>query len=85
MTIEGYKKEMLHQLEKADDCEETEQIINRFIKKMQNKHLYAGLIAHYLHKLRDSLEELSPNNFDSVHWCNIMCALEILKKITGRK
>jgi hypothetical protein len=85
MTIEGYKKDILHQLKKADDCEEAEQIIHHFIKIMQEKHLYPGLIAYYLHKLRDGLEELSPTDFDSVHWCNIRCALINLKKITGKK
>jgi hypothetical protein len=85
MTIEGYKESILHQLSEADDCEEAEQIIIRFITLMQDKHVYPGLIAYYLHKLRDELEELSPNDFDSVHWCNIRCAMINLKKITGKK
>lgn len=85
MAIEGYKKTILHQLREADDCEEAEQIIIRFIKQMQDKHVYPGLIVYYLHKLRDGLEELSPNDFDSVHWCNIRCAMINLKKITGKK
>ncbi|HWH63193.1 MAG TPA: hypothetical protein VNS50_07955 [Ginsengibacter sp.] len=84
MTIEGHKNEMLLQLKKAEDCEEAEQIIHEFIQLMQNRHVYPGLIAYYLHKLRDGLAELSPNDFDSVHWCNIRCALINLKKITGK-
>lgn len=84
MTTEEYKNEMLRQLKKAEDCEEAEQIIQHFIKLMQGRHLYPGLIVYYLHKLRDGLEELSPNDFDSVHWCNIRCALTNLKKITGK-
>jgi hypothetical protein len=85
MTIEGYKEAILHQLREADDCEEAELIIVGFIQLMRDKHVYPGLIAYYLHTLRDGLEKLSPNDFDSVHWCNIRCALINLKKITGKK
>ncbi len=83
MTLEGYKMDILHQLKKADDCEEVEIIIKNFIETMQDQHVYPGLIAYYLHKLRDDLENLFPNNFDSVHWCNIKCAIINLRKITG--
>jgi len=37
MTIEEYEEVILHQLEKADDCEEVEQIIDHSIKLMQIK------------------------------------------------
>jgi hypothetical protein len=80
MTIEEYKEVILHQLEKADDCEEVEQIIDHAIKLMQDKSSKADLIIHYLSKLHDGLDDLSPTDFDSVHWCNIRCAIIILKK-----
>jgi len=85
MTNEGYKLIILHQLKKAADCEDVEKIIKYFIESMQGRHLYPGLIAYYLHRLRDDLEDLSPHNFDAVHWCNIKCAIVNLRKITGKQ
>lgn len=80
MTIEEYKEMILHQLEKAGDCEEVEQIIHQSVERMRQKHLNDYLVNRYLHSLYDSLTALSPTNFDSVHWCNICCAVMLLKR-----
>ena len=84
MTIAEYKEAILHHLEKANDCEEVEQIINRSLEKMKEKNLHPYLINGYLHKLKDSLEELSAGNFDYVHWCNIRCAILYLKRLVHK-
>jgi len=84
MTLDEYKELILHQLEKADDCEEVELIITRSLQLMHDRHLPKDIIKYYLHQLHDSLEEHSPNDFDSVHWCNIKWAMISLKKLTGK-
>lgn len=68
MTIEEYKEAILHKLEKAGDCEEVVQIINRSGERLKEKNLNEQLISHYLYKLDVGLTELSPSDFDSVHW-----------------
>ena len=83
MTIEEYKDSILYHLEIAVDCEAVELIIYRSIEKMKEKHVHAHLISGYLNILKESLEQPSPNGFDSVHWCNIMCAISYLKKLVS--
>ncbi|HEX9510209.1 MAG TPA: hypothetical protein VF939_06980 [Puia sp.] len=83
MTIEEYIEAILHHLEKADDCEEVEQIINRSIERMQFRNFTTHRVNNYLHKLYESLKKLTPTDFDSIHWCNIRWAVMYLNKITG--
>ncbi|HZI53640.1 MAG TPA: hypothetical protein VFD56_08055 [Chitinophagaceae bacterium] len=82
MTIEEYKEAIIKKLGTANDCEEVEQLINRSIEKMKEKHLPAHIVADYLYKLKTGLKSLSPSGFDYIHWCNIQCAILSLKKIT---
>lgn len=80
MTFEEYKETILHHLEIASDCEAVEQIISHSIEKMKEKHVHTYLISGYIKSLKESLEMLSPQSFDSIHWCNIKCAILYLKK-----
>jgi len=82
MTIEEYKEAILHHLEKADDCEEVVQIINRSIERMRDRDIDTPTISHYLHKLYNALNQLAPTDFDAIHWCNIRWAVIYLNKIT---
>lgn len=82
MTIEAYKEFIVQKLEKANDCEETEQIINRSIEILKEKHIPAKVKTDYLVWLKDELKQLSPSGFDYIHWCNIQCAILYLKKLT---
>ena len=85
MTIEEFKEAILHQLEKAKDCEEVEQIINHSIEQIQDDNLYTDLIIIFLHILQNDLERLSETDFDSVRWRNIRCAVMYLKKISNNR
>ena len=84
MTIEEYKEFIVHKLGVASDCEETEQIINRSVKLLKDKHLSAKVKADYLVRLKEGLKDLSPAGFDYIHWCNIQCAILYLKKLTNK-
>lgn len=84
MTIKEYKDIIRHHLEIANDCADVEQIINNSIDKMNDKNLHPYLINGFLHKLKDSLEELSSKDFDQVHWCNIRCAILHLKRLVSK-
>ena len=82
MTIEEYKEAIFHHLEKANDCEEVVQIINRSIERMKERNIDTLMILDYLHKLYNALKQVAPTDFDPVHWCNIRCAVMYLNKIT---
>ncbi|WP_276501704.1 hypothetical protein [Terrimonas pollutisoli] len=84
MTIEEYKEFVVQKLGTAGDCEETEQIIDRSIQILKEKHLPAKVKADYLVKLKQGLKDLSPGNFDYTHWCNIQCAIVYLRKLTNK-
>jgi hypothetical protein len=84
MTIEEYKQVILHHLETANDCEEVELIIVRSIERMKEKHLPGPVIDDYLAQLKHGLKELTPGNFDDIHWCNIKCAILVLKKVRNQ-
>lgn len=84
MTIEKYKEFVVQKLGTADDCEETEQIINKSIQFLKEKHLPAKVKAGYLINLKEELKNLSPSGFDYIHWCNIQCAILYLKKLTNK-
>jgi len=85
MTTEEYKKFIVQKLGTANDCEETEQIINRSIQLLREKHIPAKVKADYLVRLKDGLKHLSSTGFDYIHWCNIQCAILYLKKLTNKK
>jgi hypothetical protein len=85
MSIDEYTEHIIHNLEIASNCEIVEKIIHRSIQKLQEKHIHSYKVVHYLVKLKDSLEILSPDNFDSIHWCNIKCAILYLKKLTSKE
>lgn len=84
MTLEEYKEFVVQKLGMADDCEETEQIINKSIQLLKEKRLPAKVKADYLISLKQGLKNLSPSGFDYIHWCNIQCAILYLKKLTGK-
>lgn len=81
MTIDEYKDLIVQKLGTAGDCEETEQVINRSIQLLREKHLPARVKADYLAKLKEGLKALSPSGFDYIHWCNIQCAILYLRKL----
>jgi hypothetical protein len=85
MTTEEYKEFIVQKLGTAKDCEETEQIINRSIQLLKEKHIPAGIKADYLVRLKNGLKQLSPSGFDYIHWCNIQCAILYLRKLTTIK
>ena len=84
MTIEEYKEFIVQKLAVASDCEQTEQIINRSVQVLKEKHLPGKVKAEYLVKLKEGLKGLSSGGFDYVHWCNIQCAVLYLKKLTNK-
>ena len=85
MTTEEYKKFIVQKLGTANDCEETEQIINKSIQLLREKHIPAKVKADYLVRLKDGLKQLSSTDFDYIHWCNIQCAILYLRKLTNKK
>lgn len=84
MTTEEYKEFIVQKLGTAKDCEETEQIINRSIQLLKEKHISAGIKADYLIRLKEGLKQLPPSGFDYIHWCNIQCAILHLRKLTNK-
>ena len=85
MTTEEYKKFIVQKLGTANDCEETEQIINKSIQLLREKHIPAKVKADYLVRRKDGLKQLSSTDFDYIHWCNIQCAILYLRKLTNKK
>ena len=85
MTTEEYKEFIVKKLGTANDCEETEQIINKSIQLLREKHIPAKIKADYLVRLKDGLKQLSSTGFDYIHWCNIQCAILYLRKLTNKK
>lgn len=85
MTIDEFKDAIINKLGTANDCEEAEQVINRSIEIMKEKHLKEYVITDYLQKLKTGLKELSPSGFDYIHWCNIQCVILYLRKITMKQ
>ena len=53
MTTEEYKEFIVQKLGTANDCEETEQIINWSIQLLREKHIPAKVKADYLVRLKD--------------------------------
>jgi hypothetical protein len=56
MTTEEYKELIVRKLGTANDCEEAEQIINRSIQFLKEKHIPPGVKADYLTRLKDGLK-----------------------------
>lgn len=84
MTIEEFEEFIVRKLGMAGDCEETEQIIDRSIRLLKEKHLPAVVKADYLVKLKERLKNLSVAGFDYIHWCNIQCAILYLRKLMNK-
>ena len=84
MTIEEYKEFIVQKLATANDCGETEQIINWSIQFLKEKHMPVRVKTDYLVRLKDGLKLLSPSGFDYIHWCNIQCAILYLRKLTNK-
>ena len=80
MMIDEYKETVLHDLEKAFDEKEVEQIINHSIEQFPEEDLYRYLVVIYLHILQGGLEELSVQNVESGKRRNIRHALNYLKQ-----
>lgn len=92
MMIEDYKETVLNKLQKANDCEEVEQIINSSIEQFQEEDLYRFLVIIYLHILQNGLKkivDLHTNyvdlNVDSVKLYNIRHALNYLKQMNENR
>ena len=85
MMIEEYKETIVHELEKAVDEKEVEQIINRSIEQFPEEDLYRYLVVIYLHILQDGLEELSVQNVESGKRRNVRYALNYLKQMNENR
>lgn len=85
MMIEEYKEAVVHELEKAVDEKEVEQIINHSIERFPEEDLYRYLVVIYLHILQNGLEELSEQNVDSAKKRNIRHALNYLKQMNENR
>ena len=83
--IEEYKETILHELERARNDEEVEQIINRSIEQFKDDDLYRFLVIIFLHILQNGLEKLSEYDFESGIWRNILYALNYLKKMNNNR
>lgn len=85
MMIEEYKKVVLHELAKAGNGHEVEQIINRSVEKFPEGDLYRHLVVIYLHILQSGLEELPEQNDDFDKRRNIRHALNYLKQMNENR
>ncbi len=79
--IEEYKESVLHELEKATDDSDVEQVIIRSVDRFPEGDLYKHLVVIYLHILQSGLERFpkEDNNFVKKH--NIHHAIEYLKQV----
>lgn len=78
--IEEYKEAILHELEKVNELDEVEKIINRSIEQSPENYLFRYLVIIYPHILQNGLKKLSQENVDSHGKRNIQCALNYLSK-----
>ena len=81
MMIEEYKETVLHELEKAVDCEEVEQIINRSIERFPENDLFRYLVIIYLHILQNELQRHSEQHVDTPRKRNLRNALNYLRQM----
>ena len=83
--IDKYKETILHELVKADDCVEVEQIINGYIDQFPGEDLYRFLDIIYQYILQNGLEKLSERHADSAKWRNIRHALNYLEQMNDNR
>ena len=85
MMIEEYKETVFHELEKAADNKEVEQIINRSIERFPENGLFRYLVTIYLHILQNEIQKLSVQNVDSPRKRNIRYALNYLRQMNNNR
>ncbi|MDP4262005.1 MAG: hypothetical protein Q8941_05685 [Bacteroidota bacterium] len=85
MMIEEYKETVLHELEKAVDEYEVEQIINRSVEQFPENDLFRYLVIIYLHILQSELKKLSEQNIDSPRKRNIRHGLNYLRQMNANR
>ena len=56
--IEEYKEAILHELEKVNELDEVEKIINRSIEQSPENYLFRYLVIIYPHILQNGLKKL---------------------------
>jgi hypothetical protein len=83
--IDEYKEAILHELEKANDSVEVEQIINDAIDQFPGEDLYRFLDILYGYILQNELEKLSGEHADSAKWPNIRHALNYLERMNNNR
>ena len=81
MMIEEYKETVLHELEKATDDSDVEQVINRSVDRFPEGDLYRHLVVIYLHILQSGLEKFPKEDDNFVKKRNTHHALEYLKQM----
>lgn len=81
MTIEEYKRHIIIKIGMANDCEETEKLMEESINLLKRKNLPQNVIREYLMRLKMSLIKMQPSDYDYTHWCNIQCAILYLRKL----
>jgi hypothetical protein len=80
MMIEEYKEAILHELEKVNEIDEVEKIINRSIEQFPENYLFRYLVIIYLRILQNGSKKLSQENVDSYRKRNIQYTLNYLSK-----
>lgn len=83
--IEEYKETILHELEKAVNDDQVEEIINQSIERFPENDLFRYLVIVYLHLLQNELQKLSEQNVDTPRRRNIRCALNYLRQINNNR
>ena len=83
--IEEYKEDVLHELEKANNCEEVEKIIIRSVEQFPENDLFRYLVIIYLHILQNELQKLSQQNVESARKRNIRHALNYLRQMNNNR
>ena len=83
--IEEYKEDVLHKLEKANNCEEVEKIIIRSVEQFPENDLFRYLVIIYLHILQNELQKLSQQNIESARKRNIRHALNYLRQMGNNR
>ena len=83
--IDEYPETILHELGKAGDCVEVEQIINGSIDQFPGEDLYRFLDIIYQYILQNGLEKLSEQHADSAKRPNIRHALNYLEQMNDNR
>jgi hypothetical protein len=85
MMIDDYKETILHELEKARNEREVEQIINRSIEEFSQDDLYKHLVIIFLHVLQSGLEHVTIEKVNTARTQNIQHALNYLKELNENR